>query len=39
MNKIFTSKANTVDCRFCLATVAGIYSPLILLLAAAALAF
>lgn len=35
MNIYSTSQANAADCRLCLASVAGVYSPLLIMLGAA----
>ena len=35
MNKVFSSAKGTADCRLCVASIAGVYSPLILILTAA----
>ena len=35
MNKAFANVEGTADCRLCMASIAGVYSPLILILAAA----
>jgi hypothetical protein len=35
MNKAFSTVEGTTDCRLCMASIAGVYSPLILILTAA----
>lgn len=39
MNIFTTNQSTTVDCKLCLASIAGIYSPLLLILAAAFVVF
>jgi len=39
MNNFLTSQADTTDCRLCALSIAGIYSPLVLILGAALFAF
>ena len=39
MDIIATVKSQTVDCRVCMASIAGIYAPILVLTAAALLAF
>ena len=39
MDKMFSSDLKTADCRLCMASIAGVYSPLILILAAALVLF
>ncbi len=39
MDKMFSNKASTLDGRLCMASIAGVYSPLILILAAALILF
>ena len=39
MDKMFASSATNTDCRLCLASIAGVYSPLVLILTAAVVLF
>lgn len=39
MDKMFSSERSTLDCRLCMASIAGVYSPLILILTAALVLF
>ena len=39
MDKMFSSELSAQDCRLCMASIAGVYSPLILILAAALVLF
>lgn len=39
MNKFSTTRALTVDCRICVASIAGVYAPLLLILIAALTVF
>lgn len=39
MDKMLSSELSTLDCRLCVASIAGVYSPLILILAAALVLF
>jgi len=39
MNKILSSNTTALECRLCMASIAAVYSPLILILAAALVLF
>ena len=39
MDKMFSRSTDATDCRLCMASIAGVYSPLILILAAALVLF
>lgn len=39
MNKFMTAQATAADCKLCLASIAGVYSPLILIIGAALILF
>lgn len=39
MDKMFSRDTDRADCRLCMASIAGVYSPLILILAAALVLF